>query len=82
MSNATQGGGGQSAYNNNIVTLTGQNSSNGIDPIVEVTYTSAEEGAGNEVITTNVTVSGATTPNLKLTAEKIIFLQERYGCIG
>ena len=28
MSNATQGGGGQSAYNNNIVTLTGQNSSN------------------------------------------------------
>ena len=71
MSNATQGGGGQSAYNNNIVTLTGQNSSNGIDPIVEVTYTSAEEGAGNEVITTNVTVSGATTPNLKLTADGI-----------
>ena len=65
MSNATQGGGGQSAYNNNIVTLTGQNSANGIDPEVIVTYTSAEEGAGNAVITTNVTVSGATTPNLK-----------------
>ena len=61
MSNATQGGGGQSAYNSNIVTLTGQNSVTGIDPQIEVTYTSAEEGAGNEVITTNVTVSGSTT---------------------
>ena len=66
-----RGGGGQSAYNNNIVTLTGQNSTNGIDPEVIVTYTSAEEGAGNVVITTNVTVSGATTPNLKLTADGI-----------
>ena len=71
MSNATQGGGGVSAYNNNVVTLTGQNSANGIDPEVIVTYTSAEEGAGNAVITTNVTVSGATTPNLKLTADGI-----------
>ena len=69
MSNAGRGEGGQSAYNNNIVTLTGQNSANGIDPTVEVTYTSAEEGAGNEVIVTNVTVSGATTPNLKLSAD-------------
>ena len=39
MSNATQGGGGQSAYNNNIVTLTGKNSANGKDPEVIVTYT-------------------------------------------
>ena len=45
MSNAGRGGGGQSAYNSNVATLTGQNSSNGIDPIIEVTFTSAEEGA-------------------------------------
>ena len=71
MSNATQGGGGQSAYNSSIANLTGQNSATGIEPVVEVTYTSAEEGAGNEVITTNITVSGATTPTLKLTADTI-----------
>lgn len=71
MANAGRGGGGQSAYNSNVATLTGQNSSNGIDPSIEVTYTSAEEGAGSETITTNITVSGATTPNLKLSADRI-----------
>ena len=29
MANAGRGGGGQSAYNSNVATLTGQNSSNG-----------------------------------------------------
>jgi len=72
MSNATQGGGGESAYRSSIANLTGQNSATGIDPIVEVTYTSAEEGAGGETITNNITVSGATTPNLKLTADGVI----------
>ena len=72
MSNATQGGGGESAYRSSIANLTGQNSATGVDPIVEVTYTSAEEGAGGETITNNITVSGATTPNLKLTADGVI----------
>ena len=54
MANAGQGGGGQSAYKSSIATLTGQNSATGIDPIVEVSYTSAEEGAGNETVTTNI----------------------------
>ena len=71
MANAGKGGGGESAYNSNVATLTGQNSSNGIDPSIEVTYTSAEEGAGSEIITTNITASGATTPNLKLSADRI-----------
>ena len=57
MSNATQGGGGQSAYRSSIANLTGQNSATGIEPVVEVTYTSAEEGAGGSVITTNITGS-------------------------
>lgn len=72
MSNATQGAGGESSYNSNVITLTGQNSATGIDPIVEVTYTSAEEGAGGSSITNNITVSGATTPTLKLTSDGII----------
>ena len=71
MANAGKGGGGESADNSNVATLTGQNSSNGIDPSIEVTYTSAEEGAGSEIITTNITASGATTPNLKLSADRI-----------
>jgi len=71
MANAGQGGGGQSAYKSSIATLTGQNSATGIDPIVEVSYTSAEEGAGNETVTTNITVSGATTPNLTLSADSV-----------
>ena len=71
MSNATQGGGGQSAYKSSI-SLTGQNSATGIDPIVEVTYTSAEEGSGGTNITNNITVSGATTPTLRLTSDGVI----------
>ena len=50
MANAGQGGGGQSAYKSGFASLTGQNSATGIDPIVEVSYTSAEEGAGNEIV--------------------------------
>ena len=71
MANAGRGGGGKSAYNSNVATLTGQNSSNGIDPTIEVTFTSADEGAGAQVITTNITVSGSTTPNLKLSADRV-----------
>ena len=71
MSNAGKGGGGQSAYKN-TVTLTGQNSATGIDPVVEVTYTSAEAGAGGETITTDITVSGATSPNLTLSSNAVI----------
>ena len=71
MANAGAGSGGESAYNSNVVTLTGQNSATGIDPSIEVTYTSAEEGAGGQTITTNITVSGGTTPNLKLSADRV-----------
>ena len=71
MSNAGKGGGGQSAYKN-TVTLTGQNSATGIDPVVEVSYISAEAGAGGETITTDITVSGATSPNLTLSADAVI----------
>lgn len=71
MANAGKGGGGQSAYNSNVASLLGGNSANGIDPLIEVTFTSADEGAGAEILTTNITVSGATTPNLKLSADRV-----------
>ena len=66
MSNATQGGGGQSAYRSSIANLTGQNSATGIEPVVEVTYTSAEEGAGNEVITSKYMGYGMKICHIKI----------------
>ena len=38
--NATGGKGGESAYNNQVVTLQ-ENAESGVQPFVEVTYTSA-----------------------------------------
>ena len=43
--NATGGSGGQSAYNSQVATLK-ENSETGVQPFVEVTYTSATQGGG------------------------------------
>ena len=43
--NATGGKGGESAYNNQVVTLQ-ENAESGVQPFVEVTYTSATQGGG------------------------------------
>ena len=52
--NATGGKGGQSAYNNQVVTLL-ENNDNGVQPFVEVTYTSATQGGGQtQTIKTNI----------------------------
>ena len=56
MANAGAGGGGESAYKSSVVTLTGQNSATGIDPSIEVTYTSAEEGAGGVHLSAKLSV--------------------------
>ena len=57
---ATGGGGGQSAYNNQVVTFVGENSTGGVEPLVEITYTSASQGGG-DTVTTITTVSGEQT---------------------
>ena len=41
--NATGGSGGRSAYNSQVVTLE-ENTETGVQPFVEVTYTSATHG--------------------------------------
>ena len=43
--NATGGSGGRSAYNSQVATLK-ENTETGVQPFVEVTYTSATQGGG------------------------------------
>ena len=65
MSKAGGGGGGSSAYNSDAVTLqSGTSSSTGVDPYIEVEYTSAS--ATGETVTTTTTISGAQAKTLRL----------------
>lgn len=71
MTRAGGGNGGESAYNNQITSLVGGTSSaNGVDPFIEVTYTSATQGGGTQV-TTNTTISGATSPTLTVKSDRV-----------
>ena len=55
--NATGGSGGQSAFNNQVVNLT-EFADTGVQPFVEVTYTSATQGGGEtQTIKTNISGS-------------------------
>ena len=67
---AKGGGGGQSAYNNQVVTFVGENSTGGVEPQVEITYTSASQGGG-DTVTTNTTVSGAQTKQLTIKSDRV-----------
>ena len=67
---AKGGGGGQSAYNNQVVTFIGENSTGGVEPQVEITYTSASQGGG-DTVTTNTTVSGAQTKQLTIKSDRV-----------
>ena len=67
--NATGGKGGQSAYNNQVVTLQ-ENTENGVQPFVEVTYTSATQGGGQtQTIKTNI--SGSQTKSLTVRSDTV-----------
>ena len=57
--NATGGSGGESAYNSQVVTLQ-ENAETGVQPFVEVTYTSATQGGG-QTQTIKTTISGSQT---------------------
>ena len=60
--NAEGGKGGQSAYNSQVVTLQ-ENAESGVQPFVEVTYTSASQGGGQtQTIKTNI--SGSQTKSM------------------
>ena len=70
MSRAGGGGGGTSAYNNNAITLqSGTSSATGVDPYVEVEYTSAS--ATGETVTTTTKVTGAQSNELTLRRDTV-----------
>jgi len=67
--NATGGEGGQSAYNNQVVTLQ-ENAESGVQPFVEVTYTSATQGGGQtQTIKTNI--SGSQTKSMTVRTDTV-----------
>ncbi len=71
MAKASGGGGGESAYNSNIVTLDGGTSAaDGIAPFIEVIYTSPST-TGGTTVTTNTIVTGAGTSTLTLKADAV-----------
>ena len=67
--NATGGSGGQSAYNSQVVTLQ-ENAETGVQPFVEVTYTSASQGGGQtQTIKTNI--SGSQTKSMTVRSDTV-----------
>ena len=67
---ANGGGGGSSAYNSEAVTLqTASSAATGVDPYIEVEYTSAS--ATGETVTTTTTVSGAQSNTLRLKRDTV-----------
>jgi len=70
MTKAGGGGGGTSAYNSDACTLqTGSSASRGVDPYIEVEYTSAS--ATGTQVTTTTTVSGAQAKTLRLKRDTV-----------
>ena len=69
MTQATGGNGGQSAYNNQVVTLI-SSSTDGVNPSIEVTYTSSSQGGGTQV-TTRTEISGANSPTLTIKSNRV-----------
>jgi len=64
------GGGGTSAYNNEVCTLeTGSSAASGVDPYIEVEYTSAS--AQGTQVTTTTTISGAQEKKLRLKRDTV-----------
>ena len=70
MSRAGGGEGGTSAYNSNAITLqSGTSSATGVDPYIEVEYTSAS--ATGETVTTTTKVTGAQSNELILQRDTV-----------
>ena len=70
MSRAGGGGGGSSAYNSDAVTLQSASSAaTGVDPYIEVEYTSAS--ATGTTVTTTTTVTGAQSKTLRLKRDTV-----------
>ena len=70
MTRAGGGGGGTSAYNSDACTLqTASSAATGVDPYIEVEYTSAS--ATGTTVTTTTTISGAQSKTLRLKRDTV-----------
>ena len=67
--NATGGSGGKSAYNSQVVTLQ-ESKETGVQPFVEVTYTSATQGGG-ETQTIKTNISGSQTKSMTVRSDTV-----------
>ena len=67
--NATGGSGGRSAYNSQVATLQ-ENAETGVQPFVEVTYTSATQGGG-QTQTIKTTISGSQTKSMTIQSDTV-----------
>ena len=67
---AGRGTGGQSAYNSQVVSLTSNDTTNGVNPQVVLQYTSATQGGGQSQ-TINTTISGSQTSTMTIRADKV-----------
>ena len=67
---AGRGTGGQSAFNSQVASLTGNDTTGGVNPQVVVQYTSATQGGG-ATQTINTVISGATSSTMTIRADKV-----------
>ena len=67
--NATGGSGGQSAFNNQVANLV-DSADTGVQPFVEVTYTSATQGGG-QTQTIKTTISGSQTKSMTISSNTV-----------
>ena len=68
--NSTGGSGGASRYRSDVATLT-EESTTGVTPEVQITYTSSTEGSGGSDVTVKTTISGSQTKTLTVESDSV-----------
>ena len=68
--NSAGGSGGASRYRSDVATLT-EESTSGVTPEVQITYTSSTEGSGGSDVTVKTTISGSQTKTLTVESDSV-----------
>ena len=68
--NSAGGSGGSSRYRSDVATLT-EESTSGVTPEVQITYTSSTEGSGGSDVTVKTTISGSQTKTLTVESDSV-----------
>ena len=68
--NSAGGNGGTSRYRSDVATLT-EESTTGVTPEVQITYTSSTEGSGGSDVTVKTTISGSQTKTLTVESDSV-----------